>query len=88
MLEYKNRKIFSQKVTLQIDLKKFLWLKKFKILFCVHMLLMTLKDKNYCNFLQNRIAQKNKKTNQPEFKVEKVIQRKGDKLNGKVIIKG
>ena len=31
LLEYQNIKIFLQKVTLQIGLKKFLWLKKLKI---------------------------------------------------------
>ena len=30
LLEYKNIKIFWQKVTLEISLKKFLWLKKIK----------------------------------------------------------
>ena len=45
MLEHQNRKIFLQKVTFQIHLKKFLWLKKLKILFHVHMLLMILKEK-------------------------------------------
>ena len=32
MLEYQNIKTFLQKVTFQIGLKKFLWLKKLKIL--------------------------------------------------------
>ena len=31
--EYQNTKIFLQKVTFQIPLKKFLWLKKLKTLF-------------------------------------------------------
>ena len=32
MLEYQNIKTFLQKLTFQIGLKKFLWLKKLKIL--------------------------------------------------------
>ena len=32
-LEYQNIKIFLQNVTLQISLKKFLWLNKLKILY-------------------------------------------------------
>ena len=40
MLEYQNTKIFLLKDILQIGLKKFLWLKKLKILFHEHMLLM------------------------------------------------
>ena len=43
--DYQNIKIFLQKVTLQIVLKKFLWLQKLKILFCGHMLLMILRKK-------------------------------------------
>ena len=62
MLKYKNIKMFLQKVTLQIDLKKFLWLKKLKIL---------------CR------GKELQKTFQKEFTIEKVIKRKGDKLNVK-----
>ena len=40
LLEYKNRKVFVEKVTLQIGLKKLLWLKKLKILCRGHMLLL------------------------------------------------
>ena len=39
--EYQNIKIFLEKVTLQIRVKKFLWLKKLKILFYGHMLLVS-----------------------------------------------
>ena len=45
MLEYQNIKLFLQKVTLQISLKKFLWLKRLKILCLGHMLLMILMEK-------------------------------------------
>ena len=43
MLEYQNMKIFLQQVILQIRQKKFLWLKKSKMLCCGHMLLMIIK---------------------------------------------
>ena len=45
LLEYQNIKIFFQKVTLQIDLKKFLWLKKSKMLCHGHTLLVILMEK-------------------------------------------
>ena len=45
MLEYQNIKIFLQKVTLQIGLKKFFWLKNLKILFLRHMLSLILIEK-------------------------------------------
>ena len=45
MSEYQNIKIFLQKVTLKIVRKKFLWLKKLKILYHGHMLLMILIEK-------------------------------------------
>ena len=45
LLEYQNTKTFLQKITLQIDLKKFLRLKKLKILCRGHMLLMILTEK-------------------------------------------
>ena len=45
LLEYQNIKIFLQKITLQIALKKLLWLKKLKALSHGHMLLMILIKK-------------------------------------------
>ena len=45
LIEYQNIKILLQKATLQIGLKKILWLKKLKILWRGHMLLMILKEK-------------------------------------------
>ena len=75
-LEYQSIKCFLQKVTLQIGLKKFLRLKKLKILYRAHMfliiLMVTRMNKSYENELQ--------KANQKEFRIEKVIKRKGDKL--------
>ena len=38
LLEYQNIKIFLKKFTFQIDLESFLWLKKFKILCCGHVI--------------------------------------------------
>ena len=61
----------------QIGLKKLLLLRKLKILFRRHMLLVILKVKK----LLKRFKKHNcKKTNQKEFRNEKVINRKGDKL--------
>ena len=61
MSEYQNIKIFWQKITLKIVRKKFLWLKKLKILYCGHMLLMILIEKK----LSERLTKINcKKTNQ------------------------
>ena len=80
LLDYKNTKIFLEKVTLQISLKKFLWLKKLKILCREYITLMILtvkKLRKNCNFLWKGIAkQKSKKV----FRIEKVIKRKGNKL--------
>ena len=77
MLEYQNTKMFLQKVTLQIGQKKFLPLKRLKTLFLGHMLLVTLKEKE----LLERFMKKNcKKRNHKEFRIKKVIEKKGDKL--------
>ena len=45
LLEYQNIKTFLQKGMFQIDLKKFLRLKKLKTLCCGHMLLVILTEK-------------------------------------------
>ena len=75
LLQYQNIKMFLQRVTLRIGLKKFSWLKNLKTLFRGHMLLVILKVKK----LLKPFAKKNcKKTNQKE--PEKVIKRKGNKL--------
>ena len=65
-----------QKVTLMIDLKRLLLLKKLKILFCGHILLAILKLQK----LFERLAKELQKINQTEFKVEKSIKKKKDKL--------
>ena len=83
LLDYKNTKIFLEKVTLQISLKKFLWLKKLKILCREYITLMILtvkKLRKNCNFLWKGIAkQKSKKV----FRIEKVIKVINYMLNGK-----
>ena len=61
----------------QIVLKKFLLLQKIKILFRGHMLLALLKMKK----LLERFTKKNcRKNDQKEFRIEKVIKKKGDNL--------
>ena len=52
-LEYQNMKIFLQRVSFQIGLKKFLLLKKLKILFHGHMLLVILLKKMWKYFMKN-----------------------------------
>ena len=76
MLEYQNVKMFLQKVTFQISPEKFLQLKHLEILSCGQMSLMFLMGKK----LLEKIAKKKKKKNQHEFRIEKVIKRKDDKI--------
>ena len=66
IIEYQNIKIFLPKLTFQIGLKMFLWLKKLKILFGGHKLLVTLKAKK---LLEHIFFFLKKKKN--EFRVEK-----------------
>ena len=75
LLEYQNIKTFLQKVTLQICLQKLLLLKKLKILRRGHMLLMILEE-----IIETFYEKELQKTNQKEFRIEKVIKTKGDKL--------
>ena len=67
LLEYQKIKIFLQKAMFQVGVKKSLWLKQLKTLFLGHMLLVILKSKKF-------------KRNQKDFRAEKVIKRKEDKL--------
>ena len=76
LLECQNIKIFLQKISLQIGMEKLLWLKKIKMLFGGHMLLMVLTNKK----LLKHLTKTNCKENQEEFRTKKVIKRKGDKL--------
>ena len=72
-----NIKFFLQKSMFQIGLKKFLWLKKLKILCRGHMLLVILTEKKPLE----RFTKKNwEKQIKKSLWVEKVIKRKGDKL--------
>ena len=66
-----NTKIFLQKVTLEIVLSRFLWLKTLKIPFHRHMLLVV---KKLLKFFTKRITKSKLK------KVEEAMKRKSDKL--------
>ena len=76
LLEYQDIKTFLQKVILQIGLKKSLLLKSYK----------TVPWKYVINVLNGRetvetfYKNESQKTNQKEFRIEKVIKKKGDKL--------
>ena len=77
LLEYQNIKIFLQKVTLQIGVKKILWLKRLKILFSGGYVINDLNgEKIVGTFYKNRLQKKNYK----KIRNEKVIKRKGDNL--------
>ena len=75
LLEYQNIKTFSQNAIFQINPKKLLLLQKERILFLGHMLLVILKAKKLLEL---------QKTFQEQFRVEKVLKKKGDKLYVKV----
>ena len=61
LLEYQNLKVFLQKFTLQSGRKKLLGLKKLKILYCGHVIIMILLER---------------KLNQKELRIEKEIKKK------------
>ena len=75
LLKYWNIKTFLQKVTLHIGLKKFLWLKKLKILYRGHVINDLNGEEITGTFYENELQ----KTNQKEFRIKKVIKRKDDK---------
>ena len=77
-LEYQNIKTFFLKDTLQISMKKFFWLKKLETLLHGHMLLMILMMKKLLEYFMKKELQE---TGQQKFRIEKVIKRKGNKLN-------
>ena len=79
MLEYKKIKIFLQMPLLQIGLQKFLWLKKLKIIFCGHVISDLKVEEIVGKFYEKELQ----KRNQKEFRVEKVIKRKDNKLYAK-----
>ena len=66
--EYQNTKTFLFKAILQIGLKKFLCLKKLKILFCGHVINGLTRKEIVGTFYKKKL----RKTNQKEFK-ENVI---------------
>ena len=77
LLEYQNIKIFLPKVTVQISLKKFLWLRKVK-----NTVLWTyvINDLNGEKIVGTFYEKELWKANQKEFRIQEVIKRKGDKL--------
>ena len=76
-------KIFLQKVMLQID-QKFLWLKKLKILPWSYVI----NDFNRGEIVGTFYKKEFQMTNQKEFRIEKVIKKKGNNylLNWRVMI--
>ena len=76
MLEYKKIKIFLQMALLQIGLQKFLWLKKLKVIFSGHVISDLKVEEIAGKFYEKELQ----KRNQKEFRVEKVIKRKDNKL--------
>ena len=77
MSEYKNIKIFLQKITLQIGLKVVFVIKKVKNTIPWTYVINDLNGKEIVGtFYENEFQ----KTNQKEFRNEKVIKRKGYKL--------
>ena len=77
MEELQNTKTFKLKDALPTGLKKFLQLKKLKIEFHEHMLLMISMVKILLGTFYKKELQK---TNQQEFRIQKVIKKKGNKL--------
>ena len=82
LLENKNVKISLQKVTLQVGMKKFSWLKKLKILWHGLMLLLILTAKKFWTFLRKRIGKKKSKR-VPNWKNNKEKRGINYMLNGK-----
>ena len=75
-LENQNIKAFLQKALFRIGLKKFVWLKKLKR--CA--LDSVINDLNGEEIVGAFYKKELQKTNQKDFRVEKVIKREGDKL--------
>ena len=83
LLEYQNIKTFLQKAMFRIGLKRFLWLKKLKKAAPWTYVISQLKGKEIFKTFYEKEFQK---TNQQEFRVEKVIKKKDGKLYVKWII--
>ena len=77
MLGYQNIKTFWQKALFQILSKKILWLKKLKNNEPWTYVINDLDDEEIVGTFYKKELQKR---NQKEFRVEKVIKRKGGKL--------
>ena len=75
-LENQNIKAFLQKALFRIGLKKFVWLKKLKH-FALDYVINDLNGEEIVGVFYEKELQK---TNQKDFRVEKVIKREGDKL--------
>ena len=73
LLEYQIMKMFQQKVALQIGLKNVLSLRKLKILYTVHMILMISMEKKIAETFYEKEFQK---TNQKEFRIEEKLREK------------
>ena len=77
LLEYQNIKVFLQEVTLQICLKKFLWLRKLKNTGpWVHDINDLNREETVGTIYENKLQ----KIIQKELRIEKLIKRKGNKL--------
>ena len=76
MLKYQNTNTFFQKAMFQIGLKKFSLLQKLKTLFCGHAISDLKVEEIVGTFYKKELKKK-------EFRIEKVIKRKGDKLYAK-----
>ena len=76
LLEYQNIKTFLQKAMFQIGLKKILWLKKLKTLWCEHILLVVLTENKFLHCFTKNICKNQIKNN---LELKKVMKRKGDK---------
>ena len=76
MLEFQSTKIFLPKNMLQIGVKKFLLKKKKK--YCTWTYVIS--DLNGKKIVGSFYGKELQKANQKEFKIEKVIKRKGNKL--------
>ena len=79
MLEFQNIKTFLLKDTLQIG-QKFFLLIKLKIQFLGPMFTYVISDLNGEEITGSFYEKELQKTSQKEFRIEKVLKRKGDKL--------
>ena len=79
-------KIFLQKVTLQISLKKCLWLKKLRILFDGHVLFVILMVKKLLERFMKKTLQNNKPNRVQSKKGDQEKKVRNQMLNGKTTI--